>query len=52
MLPLEERNFSIAIIDDDLLEAAEVFQIQFSSDEQAILITDAITVTILDNESE
>ncbi len=51
--PLEERNFTIDILDDSIYELTESFQVQFSSsDNHVILMTDVITLSITDNEGK
>lgn len=52
VLSSETRNFTIALLDDTLLEGNEMFRIQFGIPGRAMLTRKEILVTIVDDESK
>ena len=50
---MQQAYFSVAIIDDTIVEATEEFTLQLSTDDpQARLTTESVVVSILDNDGE
>ena len=50
---MQQACFSVAIIEDTVVEATEEFTIQLSTDDTQIrLITESATVSIVDNDGE